>query len=46
MLRSVTGLVRLSMRGCGAITDAGMCRLPASLTDLDVSHCRGEWVGG
>lgn len=31
----------LSLRGCNAISDAGLCQLPSRLEALDLSHCRG-----
>jgi hypothetical protein len=40
-LEVLCGLRVLSMRGCSGLGDAGLSRLPASLTALDASHCRG-----
>lgn len=40
-LEVLCGLRVLSMRGCSGLSDAGLSRLPASLTALDASHCRG-----
>lgn len=40
-LGQLGSLKKLSLRGCTAISDAGLCQLPLKLEEVDVSHCRG-----
>lgn len=43
-LGRLTRLRRLSLRSCLGLTEGGLAYLPASLEELDLSHCRGACV--
>lgn len=42
-LEVLHNLSRLSLRGCIGVTDHGLSRLPTSLKELDLAHCRGKY---